>query len=104
MYNRYVPQPDGSYHKNRVAEQSPHSQPVRNPPVDNPKPSATEPQHCNSTPPQPPQSAGNFLKNLLPKEFDTGDLLIVLLLLLMAGRENENKSDALVTLALYFFM
>ena len=104
MYNRYVPQPDGSYHKNRVAEQSPHSQPVRNTPVDTPKPSATEPRHCNSTPPQPPQSAGNFLKNLLPKEFDTGDLLIVLLLLLMAGSENENKSDALLTLALYFFM
>ncbi len=104
MYNRYVPQPDGSYHKNRVAEQSPRSQPVRNPPVDNPKPSAPESQHCNPTPPQPPQSAGKFLKNLLPKEFDTGDLLIVLLLLLMAGSENENQSDALLTLALYFFM
>ena len=104
MYNRYVPQPDGSYHKNRVPEQPPRSQPVRNPPVDKTKQPASPPQHYIPNPPQPPQSAGKFLKNLLPKEFDTGELLIVLLLLLMAGSENENQSDALLTLALYFFM
>ncbi|MDD5954314.1 MAG: hypothetical protein PUD38_03835 [Firmicutes bacterium] len=47
---------------------------------------------------------GSFLKQLLPKNFDTGDLLIVLLLLLMAGDCEEEKSNALLTLALYFFM
>lgn len=44
------------------------------------------------------------MKQLLPKDFDTGDLLIVLLLLLMAGDCEQEKSNALLTLALYFFM
>lgn len=47
---------------------------------------------------------GSFLKKLLPKDFDTGDLLIVLLLLLMAGDCSEDQNSALLTLALYFFM
>ena len=48
--------------------------------------------------------AGGFLRQLLPKSFDTGDLIIVLLLLLMAGDCEEEKNTALLTLALYFFM
>ena len=47
---------------------------------------------------------GSFLKNLLPKDFDTGDLFVVLLLLLMAGDCPEDQNLALLTLALYFFM
>ena len=56
--------------------------------------------------PKPPQgpSVGGFLKNLLPREFDTGDLIIVLLLLLMAGDCEEERNTALLTLALYFFL
>lgn len=46
----------------------------------------------------------SFLKQLLPRNFDTGDLLIVLLLLLMAGDCESEKSNALLTLALYFFL
>ena len=46
----------------------------------------------------------SFLKNLLPKGFDTADLLIVLLLLLMAGDNQEEQNSALLTLALYLFM
>jgi hypothetical protein len=47
---------------------------------------------------------GSFLKRLLPKDFDTGDLMIVLLLLLMAGDSQDDQNTALLTLALYFFM
>lgn len=47
---------------------------------------------------------GSFLRQLLPKSFDTGDLFIVLLLLLMAGDSEEGRSNALLTLALYFIM
>jgi len=47
---------------------------------------------------------GSFLRQLLPKDFDTGDLIVVLLLLLMAGDCEEDKNNALLTLALYFFM
>lgn len=44
------------------------------------------------------------MKNLLPKDFDTEDLLIVLLLLLMAGDCQEDQNSALLTLVLYLFM
>ena len=47
---------------------------------------------------------GSFLRNLLPRDFDTGDLIIILLLLLMAGDCAEDQNTALLTLALYLFM
>ena len=45
-----------------------------------------------------------FLKTLLPKEFDTGDLMIVLLLLLMSADCQEDQNSALLTLVLYLFL
>lgn len=104
MYNRYVPQSDGSYQRNRVQDQR-HQAPSQK----QDKPPKSPP--CSPGISPPPADAGrcnagavNFLKQLLPKEFDTGDLLIVLLLLLMAGDCEEEKSNALLTLALYFFL
>ena len=47
---------------------------------------------------------GGFLRQLLPKDFDTGDLIIILLLLLMAGDCQEDRNNALLTIALYFMM
>jgi len=52
----------------------------------------------------PPQGIGSFLKQLIPGGFDTEDLLIVLLLLLMAGDCQEDRNTALLTLALYLFL
>ncbi len=100
MYNRYVPQPDGSYRRNRVAEQgrkAPQEQPAP-PPCDEPRE-----QPC-PRPIRREEPIGGFLRQLLPKDFDTGDLFIVLLLLLMAGDCEESRSNALLTLALYFVM
>ena len=57
--------------------------------------------------PQPPECRDNglgFLQKLLPKDFDTGDLIVILLLLLMAGDCEEDRSTALLTLALYLVM
>ena len=116
MYNRYIPNPDGSHARKPVPQQSPRTQ--------NPMPSApdripeahascSEPEnnHPREQHPAPspapshsPQPAMGFPRNLLPKEFDTGDLLVVLLLLLMAADREEEKPNALLTLALYFFM
>ena len=50
------------------------------------------------------ESVQGFLSQLLPKDFDTGDLIVVLLLLLMAGDKPEEKNTALLTLALYCFL
>ena len=45
-----------------------------------------------------------FFRQFLPGNFETGDLIVVLLLLLMAGDCQENQNNALLTLALYFLM
>lgn len=125
MYNRYIPQADGSYRRNRVpdlsrptppppAPPSPPicepepSQPCTNEPTHRPMPNhrrPPQPRHLQQTRQEPVNTdAFSFLRKLIPKDFDTGDLMIVLLLLLMAGDCAEDQNTALLTLALYFFM
>ena len=123
MYNRYVPQPDGSFRRSRIQTDPPKvlhrttaepaEEPVCQPAPEQkqepcPRPTAcprarhrpTRPQHTR----QENTPVGSFLKNLIPKDFDTSDLMIVLLLLLMAGDCPEDQNNALLTLALYLFM
>ena len=45
-----------------------------------------------------------FLRQLLPKDFDTADLLVVILLLLMTGDCEDDQNWALLTLVLYLFL
>lgn len=100
MYNRYIPQSDGTYRKNRVSEQRQPEPPKSEPVSQRPHP------ECPQEVPKPTQgrNVGGFLRNILPREFDTGDLIVVLLLLLMAEHCEEDKNTALLTLALYLFM
>ena len=101
MYNRYIPQSDGSFQKNRMTDQRQTQRPSHTAP----KPPSEPPDSTQQVPPsQAETSAVSFLRQLLPKSMDTGDLLILLLLLLMAGDCKEEKNNALLTLALYFFM
>ena len=118
MYNRYIPQSDGSYRRSTVPDpygqhsarpQRP-SPPPPEPPPPTPKPPKACPKPCTAqksqprhTPP-PTQGIGSFLKQLLPSDFDTGDLLVVLLLLLISSDGGEDRSTALLTLALYLFL
>ena len=114
MYNRYIPQSDGTYLRRRIPDPVPP--PESTPP---PKPEApcspphtpeakSEPPKSPPQPPRPPrqqpQNIGSFWSNLLPKGFDTGDLIVVLLLLLMASDGGEEQNTALLTLALYLFL
>ena len=92
MYNRYIPQQDGSYRKNRIPEQHPSPAPPAAPAPPCPPPSRAG------------YSAESFLKQLLPKNLDMGDLLIIILLLLMAGDCQEDQNWALLTLVLYLFL
>ncbi len=106
MYNRYIPQPDGSYRRNPIQEsrqnsqrQPPnHQRPAPQPPLPPPMPPQSHPH-----PPKQEPITG-FLRQLIPQGFDTGDLIIVLLLLLIAGDNPESRSNALLTLALYFIL
>ena len=102
MYNRYIPQQDGSHKRNRVDEPKATPPPQHRPPpaVTEAPPPSPPPQHM----PPPAGDVGGFLRRLLPKNFDTGDLIVVLLLLLMAGDKPEEKNTALLTLALYCFL
>lgn len=121
MYNRYIPQPDGSYRRNRmqevvaVPEKQVPAQPAT--PVSPPEPLPPQCSSCaHHTAPRrpalPPRDirrreatgVSNFLKQLLPKEFEVEDLLVVLLLLLMSGDCQENQNNALLTLVLYLFL
>lgn len=117
MYNRYVPQSDGSYKRNRMQDcpppqrtppQAPPCPPPEAPTVAPPCPPSQKP--CHPEPRHKPSmehkgsSVGSFLRKLLPADFDTGDLIVVLLLLLMAGDKPEDKNTALLTLALYCFL
>ena len=106
MYNRYTPQPDGSYRRNRMQDsQRPAPQPSQ--PPQPPQEHASN-FGDNTTPrrrnPPAPLSAGGFLRQLLPGNLDTEDLLVIVLLLLMAGDCEEDRNTALLTLALYLFL
>ncbi|MBE6977565.1 MAG: hypothetical protein E7438_02850 [Ruminococcaceae bacterium] len=110
MYNRYIPQPDGSFRRSRVEDhrpQPPAPKPESCPPT--PPPCSEAPPCPNPDKPRPPKtghcdSGTGFLQKLLPKDFDTGDLIVILLLLLMAGDCEEDRSTALLTLALYLIL
>lgn len=93
MYNRYIPQPDGSYTRSRLPDNCEKGAP------DRPEPDFPE-QPRSQRHPRP----GGFLQQLLPGDFDTGDLIVILLLLLMAGDSQEERSRAILTIALYFLM
>lgn len=99
MYNRYIPQADGSYQRNHVADRPPHPDQRRK---------QSQQEVPPPVPPCPikhtPEPVGGFLKQLLPQNFDTADLIIVLLLLLLSGDCEEDRNTALLTLALYLFM
>ena len=102
MYNRYVPQADGSYRRNRMQEQR-QSQPTKTPPE--PQPEACHaPEKTRNEEKHHGQNVGGFFKQLLPPNFDTADLIIICLLLLLAGDCEEDKTTAMLTLVLYLFM
>ncbi len=109
MYNRYVPQGDGSFRRDWIPDKQPQQKPC--PPKPGP-PKQTPPKQDHASPPKqpqqrPPQASGNiagFFRQLLPQDFCTEDLMIVLLLILMSGDCKEDQNTALLTLALYLFL
>ena len=117
MYNRYIPQHDGSYKRQSVFPPAQANSPVLRdpPPAPIPEPPQPEPERCHGCSgcrkPRPPKrepqgrdSCGSFLRSLLPGNFDTEDLLVIVLLLLMSGENREDGNLPLLTLALYLFL
>lgn len=113
MYNRYIPQSDGTYRRSRVADappkpapkpQAPPPKPPTSPPKTEPENPCPPPKPSRQMPLHQPKNVDSFLKNLLPADFDTGDLIIILLLLLLAGDCQEDRNTALLTMMLYLFL
>ena len=111
MYSRYVPQNDGTYRRSRLPDPLP--KPPVSPPPQEPPRSAPPPEMPKCPPPRPrqrpcrepeSQSILAFLRQLLPRDFDSGDLLVIVLLLLISGDCREDQNTALLTLALYLFL
>ena len=88
MYNRYIPQSDGTHRR------KPTPEPPKPAPAPPPEPICQEPPPPRpSTHHNPPHSfggIGTFLRQILPANFDIGDLIVVLLLLLMAADCQED--------------
>lgn len=133
MYNHYIPQSDGSYRRSSMPERS-HKPQFNNPIIPTPKPppkQQPETEEAPCPPPQQPtqnaphQQSGNkmqshppappmpqndnhgilsFLKGLLPREIDTDDLLIILLIMLMNRDDDCDGLSPMLTLALYFLL
>lgn len=123
MYNRYIPQSDGTFRRNQMPDSPPRqSMPRREHPApfpsgENPLCQEPEAPPCQPIPRQKPMrqpcphrkeasgtSVLHFLRQLLPRDFDTGDLLVVILLLLMSSDCAEDQNSALLTLVLYLFL
>ena len=118
MYNRYIPQSDGSYRRRRVIDNpsghqpNPHQNHIvnqrRKPQQSEPAPKEIyekeEDRHTTAPNSKQEKSISSFLRQLLPNGLDTGDLLVILLLLLMAGDSSEEHNTAMLTLAFYLFM
>ena len=116
MYNRYIPQGDGTYRKRAIKESMPGPPPPQHRPLP-PEPGcpscgeeaqseASRP--CRAGSPARERrhepDAGGFLKDLIPRDLHTEDLLIIILLLLMAGENRKGQNLPLLTLALYLFL
>lgn len=126
MYNRYIPQADGTYRRSQVRDskpdptqndvanlesstlkQSDESKPMNEIPsaiVSKQRPSQRQYKQRHRDLKQTTNSVGGFLKQLLPQNLDTEDLIVVLLLLLMSEDNQDNQNTALLTLVIYLFL
>ena len=86
VYNRYIPQPDGRYLR-----------------MDVQPPQETPAQPMQSAPPC--NAGGGFLSRLLPRGTDTGDLLVIaILLLLLVDSDADDPLPVLLTLAAFILL
>lgn len=93
MYNRYVPQSDGTYRRMDGAAKPPA--PPSAPPFPPPN---RPPKSPMGPPPGPSGPLGDLLSRWLPSGMDREDLLILLLIL----ATSPDDSTAGLTVALYF--
>lgn len=101
MYHRYLPNGNGQYRRQDVPERKPA------PP---PPPAAPEPIPVPPPPPPPPRSVPPpapfpipFLEKLFPG-MDSGDLLLLLIMLLLLSEGTEDAVSTVMTLAIFLIL
>ena len=94
MYNRYVPSEDGSFRRQSLPDGPPPPKPGP------PPPSANLPAAERKV----DQGLGSFFGSLLPKDLETEDLIVVLLLLLISADCKDTPNTALITMLIYLFL
>ena len=96
VYNRYIPQPDGTYLRVDVQPQQTTAAPE-------PQPAAPCAQPLPPAPCARPE--GGFLSRLLPRGADTGDLLVIaILLLLLVDSDADDPLPVLLALAAFILL
>lgn len=96
VYNRYIPQPDGTYLRMDVQPQQTTAAPE-------PQPAAPCAQPLPPAPCARPE--GGFLSRLLPRGADTGDLLVIaILLLLLVDSDTDDPLPVILTLAAFILL
>ena len=96
VYNRYIPQPDGTYLRMDVQPQQTTATPE-------PQPAAPCAQPLPPAPCARPE--GGFLSRLLPRGADTGDLLVIaILLLLLVDSDTDDPLPVILTLAAFILL
>ena len=102
MYNRYIPQADGSFLKTSLEEPSGGLSPSleeQAPPIFLHQ-SRSSPGFTGGA----PVGIGQFFKNLVPGGLDTEDLIVILLLLLLSQNQGKEGKRAMLTLGAYLFL
>ena len=117
MYHRYMPNANGQYRRQTVQEAKPtpcppdrNAAPKRDAPTEHREPKQASLQGCAPPPAQkdcPPREqapkckqAQNSALSVLFPGTDSGDLLLIALLLLLISEGNEDAAPTILTLAL----
>ena len=109
MYHRYLPNGNGQYRRQDVPERKPAPPPP--PPPIPPEPRPVPPPPPRPTPPVPPQPPIPppapfpipFLEKLFPG-MDSGDLLLLLIMLLLLSEGTEDAVSTVMTLAIFLIL
>lgn len=103
MYNRYVPNGQGSFDRQRAGTPRPIQKPLEAPRATPAAQSAAVSQPAAGKPSQCSKPAGKGFPVLrLPDRLDTGDLLVLLILLLLLQENDEDPLTLIITLAAFF--
>lgn len=98
MYHRYMPTENGSFQRKNMPERQAQELVKQVPPCEEKR------QEVPQKPEQPAKREQLPIAGKLLSGMDSGDLLVLLLLLFLLSEGNEDSSEIIMTLAIFLFM